>query len=170
MKRNQTLHETLIPLLVEGLGAKTYLELGTHENETIGKVRCERRFGVDIYAKPDTNMTFPDGGMAIFRMTTQDFIRDIAEKFAPYDFVFIDADHSADAVRADFGGIWPFVSSEGIVCLHDTNPGTVADTAPGLCGDSWKTARRLSVDFEAVTLPYHPGLTIIRKREKWGPE
>ena len=67
--------------------------------------------------------------------------------------------------------IMPHVSHEGLVCLHDTNPETVEDTQPGYCGDSWKFAKNLSVlGYEAVTLPYHPGLTIVRNRRRWGPD
>jgi len=163
VKRDQTLHERLIPLLVEGIGATTYLELGTFDNATISKVRCRRRIGVDKRAVrcPDVQM---------FEMRTDRFIENHAKRVAPFDFVFIDADHSAASVEADFHGIWPYVSDEGIVCLHDTNPETEKDTAPGLCGDAWRFAKRLSSTVECVTLPYHPGLTIIRKRVQWGPK
>ncbi len=160
MIRNQTFHEQLIPLLVSGLGCESYLEFGTHENETISKVLCPRRYGVDLNPHEIPNVSY-------FKMSTQEFIRHQAEKYAPYSFVFVDADHSKEAVRADFFGIWRFVADEGIVVLHDTNPETVADTAPGLCGNAWEFARMLQA--EAVTLNYHPGLTIVRKREHWGP-
>ena len=167
MKRNQTFHERLIPLLVEGIGAESYLEFGTHMNETIGKVRCPRRIGVDLNP---AWLGMPS--VDFYKMTTREFIEKRAEGLAPFDFVFIDADHSAEAVEKDFEGIWPFVAPEGLVCLHDTNPETLADTAPGLCGDSWKFARSLSGygGDECVTLNYHPGLTIVRKRVSWGPK
>jgi predicted O-methyltransferase YrrM len=167
MKRYQTFHEVLIPLLVEGIGAESYLEFGTHRDETIGNVRCERRIGVDIAAR------FLEIGAGIrrFAMSTQEFIQDHAADLAPYDFVFIDADHSAEAVAKDFHGIWPYVSEDGLVCFHDSNPELESDTAPGFCGDSWKFAKELTRDkrYECVTLPYHPGLTIVRKRSQWGP-
>jgi len=163
MKRLQTFHETLIPMLVSACGAQSYLELGTHQNETIGKVVCERRYGVDI-------LTVPLQGVRMFKMTTAEFIKWHAAKYAPYDFVFIDADHSESAVRSDFFGIIDHVSPDGIVCLHDTNPETEADTDPGLCGDGWRFSHVLwNSEYEAVTLPYHPGLTIVRNRGKWGP-
>jgi hypothetical protein len=160
MRQNQTLHETLIPLLVEGIGATSYLELGTHLNETISRVRCERRYGVDLNA-----VECP--GAHTFKMSTAEFISGVAPALAPFDVVFIDAEHSESAVKRDFDGIWPHVSKEGLILLHDTNPETVADTVPGLCGDAWRFA--CSNAGEAVTLPYHPGLTIVRKRIWWGP-
>ena len=162
MKRYQTFHEVLIPLLVEGIGAESYLELGTHMNETIGKVRCQKRYGVDV-------MPVPCPGAQMYQMTTQEFIREHAPLLAPFDCVFVDACHSATAVMDDISGIWPYVAPEGLVLAHDVNPETVADTDPGFCGDAWRTARALLELHEGVVLPYHPGVLILRKRETWGP-
>jgi len=175
VKRNQTFHEKLIPLLVEGIGAERYLEFGTHLGETILKVNAPIRTGVDSKFAPLVRDLL---GFAFFKMTTQEFIKNYAAELAPYDFVFIDADHSAKAVEADLCGIWPHVSNEGLILLHDTNPESVHDTDPQLCGDAWKFSKVIqtetdyfdNVKFEAVTLPYHPGLTIIRKRVSWGPK
>ena len=175
MKRNQTFHEKLIPLLVEGVGAESYLEFGIHFGETFLKVKANQIVGVDLEFSPPwlTKGTWPVGpGMKIFEMSTSEFIETHAAKYAPYDFVFIDADHSAEAVEKDFHGIYPHVADEGLICLHDTNPESVHDTDPKLCGDAWLFAQKLPKEFtcEAVTLPYHPGLTIIRKRISWGPK
>ena len=166
MRRDQTLHQRLIPLLVEGIGARSYLEFGTHKNETIGKVKCPKRYGVDMIIEP---LGHP--GVTMFAMTTEYFIKEFAAQHAPYDVVFIDASHDYESVERDFKGIWPLVSDEGLVLLHDVNPGTLEDTAPGLCGDAWKFAlelRTLHQEYECVVLPYHPGLMIVRKRRKWG--
>lgn len=164
MRRYETFHEMLVPMLVHGVGAQSYLEFGTFKNATMVNVHCPRRYGVDI--RP---IKMP--GVKWFAMMTSEFIAQHAAECAPYDVVFIDADHSADAAWADMRGIWPHVTPEGLVLLHDTNPEKEADTSPGLCGDSWELAEMLKHRrYEAVTLPYHPGLTIVRKREKWGPE
>ena len=163
LRRDQSAHERLIPLLVEIIGATSYLELGTHQNETISKVTCWKRYGVDINAA-DCD------GATMFKMSTREFLETVASGLAPFDFVFIDADHAAESVRKDFSQMWPFVSPDGIVCLHDTNPEKQSDATPGLCDDSWKFALYLlGAGHESVTLPYHPGLTIVRKRDKWGP-
>lgn len=163
MKRDQTFHEILIPLLVSGMGAQSYLEFGTHQNETISKVSCAARYGVD-----PTPVEIP--GIEFFRMSTIEFLRDHARRLAPFDFVFIDADHSAQAVETDFHGVWPHVSPDGLVCLHDLNPETPTDAVPGFCDDGWKFTPMLVGKFEAIVLPYHPGLAIVRKRGTWGPK
>ena len=60
-------------------------------------------------------------------------------------------------------------SQLGLYILHDTNPETEKDAKPGLCDNAWEAAFEISSVEEAVTLPYCPGLTIVRKRESWGP-
>jgi len=164
VNRLQTVHESLIPALVETVGAVSYLELGTYNNETIARVKVPKRYGVDIKAAP------LDGAM-MFSMTTAQFIERYAAIYAPYDVVFIDADHNKAAVERDFRGILPHVAHDGLILLHDTNPETEADVVPGFCGDAWRFARTLHDErFECVTLPYHPGLTIVRNRFLWGPK
>lgn len=107
----------------------------------------------------------------MFEMTTQDFIVKEAAALAPFDVVFIDANHHPENVLADFLGIAPHVREEGLILLHDVNPETWADTAPGLCDNAWIAAKRLiTMGAEGVVLPYHPGLMIIRKRLVWGPK
>lgn len=44
-----------------------------------------------------------------------------AEQHAPYDWIFIDADHSYDAVRLDWEHYGLLVAPGGIVVFHDIN-------------------------------------------------
>jgi len=81
--------------------------------------------------------------------------------------IFIDADHSQAAVEEEFWNFFPFVAPHGLILLHDTHPIDEAATIPARCGDAYKTIERLSKQtdqFEMVTLPLHPGLTLCRKR------
>jgi len=163
MKRDQTLHERLIPLLVEGIGAHAYLEIGTDQNQTIGKVIAPVRVGVDPKAVPLE-------GCLMFNQTCEEFVLENAIKHAPFDFVFVDGDHSAAAVRSDFIGLWPFVAEDGMVALHDVQPENESDAQPGFCGDAWKVAMSIVGGFEACVINYHPGLLLVRKRSRWGPK
>lgn len=42
-----------------------------------------------------------------------------AEEFAPYDFLFIDGDHTREGVRLDYEMYSPLVRKGGIVAFHD---------------------------------------------------
>ena len=170
MRRNQTLHEWLIPALAMETGATAYLELGCHQNETVSAMPDAMGEGAKIVAV-DINEPYERIHGVDYRiMPTGDYLREWVRADGPFDIVFIDADHSARAALSDFEAVWPYVKPEGLVLLHDTNPDTEADTAPGYCGDSWIVARYLAnKGYESVTLPYHPGLTLVRKRTSWGP-
>ena len=83
------------------------------------------------------------------------------------DMLFIDADHAKDSVLRDFFGILPFVSQHGLILLHDTHPKSVDYLDPQYCNDAYKAIEELSKrmdQFEMMTIPLHPGLTLCRKR------
>jgi predicted O-methyltransferase YrrM len=44
---------------------------------------------------------------------------------APFDFVFIDADHQYDTVRRDIAGVLPFLADRAYVLFHDANHSNV---------------------------------------------
>ena len=169
----------LLQTLVGASGARRVLEIGTFtgfsalmmaealpEDGTL--ITCDQNpksaeVAREFFAKS------PHGHKIELRLgPALDTIRSLT---GPFDFVFIDADHSEKAVSKDFYGIYEYVSPDGLIILHDTNPETREDTEPGFCGDAWRFAQHLvAVPYEAVTLPFHPGLTIIRKRSGWGPQ
>lgn len=165
--KDGSFHEWFIPDLVAGLGAESYLELGLYEGVTIKAVKesapdC-RCYGVD-------SKEVLIHGIIMFKMNTEEFWRSHAAAHGPFDITFIDADHSAEASWNDFRMALEYASPDGLVILHDTNPLLKSDTQPGYSGDCWKTAETIHMSgYEAVTLPYNPGLTIVRKRVQWGP-
>lgn len=165
--RDGTFHEWFIPQLVSRMGATRYLELGLYEGVTIRGVRrlspSVACVGVDT--KP---ARFP--GVETYMMTTDEFFETVAPTLAPFDITFIDADHCADSARKDFKNAMRYTTPDGLVLLHDTNPFTAADTAPGYSGNAWELLDEFNeARVEHVTLPYFPGLTIVRKRDKMGP-
>ena len=152
------------------LSVTSYLELGVHENETMSSMPdacgpAASLVGVDV-REPGARVP----GVHYRIMSTGEYFEEWAHRDGPFDMVFIDADHSARAVLTDFEAVWPHVTPEGLVLLHDVNPETIEDTQPGYCGDAWSVAKYLhDTNYEITVLPYHPGLAIIRKRASWGP-
>ena len=59
------------------------------------------------------------------------------------------------------------VVEDGFIFLHDTYPYDPIMFDAGQCNDVYKTAlyikQNLSKDFECLTLPFNPGVTIIKK-------
>lgn len=83
--------------------------------------------------------------------------------------LFIDADHSKEAVLQDFRGFFPFVAPYGLILLHDSHPGKEGMMHPGLCGTAYQAIEELSKEtesYEMMTIPISPGLTICRKRQE----
>jgi len=52
-----------------------------------------------------------------------------ASKFAPFDFIFIDGDHTAEGVRADYANYSPLLSAGGLMAFHDVCHPTLRDVA-----------------------------------------
>ncbi len=51
--------------------------------------------------------------------TTSVKVIDKANRLGPYDFIFIDADHSYEGVKKDFYNYLPMLSKDGIIGFHD---------------------------------------------------
>jgi hypothetical protein len=59
------------------------------------------------------------------------------------------------------------LSDQGILVLHDTFPINEAATSRERCDDGYLAIEELGQvvsDYELVTIPIHPGITICRKR------
>lgn len=173
-KTDGNFHLDFMELLARRMKPDIYLELGLGPTaECINRISgyCKRSLGVDIKGcrghKP---------GWELFHVSTDEFF----EKSAPLwlglnkevvDLCFIDADHSAEVVWKDLRNVLPYMKQDGIVVLHDTYPESAKYTAPGYSGDCFRVAEEMQEEsdlefYEIVTLPFPPGLSIIRKREK----
>lgn len=165
-------HRQFLQLLATGMGATRYLELGTYQGGTIAAVAaCLPPHGLAV-GVDDRHAGVP--GTTHYQMQTSEFLARHAATHAPYDLVFIDADHQYAAVAHDFFGVLPLVRDQGVIVLHDTYPPDQAHTAVGYCADAWKFAVELrarsrepapsdAIQVEVCTLPIVPGYTIIRR-------
>lgn len=156
--------KALIVELAKLFKPDTYVEIGARFGYVFNSVSryARRSVAVDII-KMDKVDKRPDTD--IYQMTSQDFASIWKD---PIDMLFIDADHSADAVLKDFVALSKFVRKDtGLILLHDTYPVNERLIADDRCGDAWKVAKLIHnefKDFEIVTLPGPwAGLSIIRK-------
>jgi len=69
---------------------------------------------------------------------------------AELDFVFIDAEHSYEAVRADISAWWPKLRPGGMLIGHDYNP----ERFPGVCraADEFAQQTQQSINRRAHTV------------------
>lgn len=157
-------HTEFIELLAKRIKPNVYLELGIDEGTTLHKVipHAKKCIGVD---KEFPKFCEWDKSFDYFNMTTEYFFdKNILREYDELDLVFIDADHSYEAVKRDFYNVYRYVAQDGLILLHDTFPKDETDTHPDLCGDCYKFTNDLkNCGFEFMTLPFPPGLTIVRR-------
>lgn len=167
-------HETLITTFAKILKPKVYVELGIYHcslfNKMIPLVK-QKLIGVDInsisgsYMKKNKKTEF-------FCGSTDEFIQVLINKKIEIDFLFIDANHNKESVLNDFKNYFPLVKEDGIIFLHDGYPKNEFFIQPGYCSNCYEAIFELSQnakEYEMVTIPLHPGLTICQKRKKQIP-
>ena len=150
---------------------KLYVELGAKAFAQINRIApyVHRAIGVD---KLDKWSHLKDPKVEFYHMSTDEFYGEWKEEI---DTLFIDANHSYEAVMADFENFFGLVKPNGLIILHDSYPPEEKYRADGWCGGVWKVAWKIRTEWndhcEIVTIPGSFGVSIIRKADKqlmWG--
>jgi predicted O-methyltransferase YrrM len=85
------------------------------------------------------------------------------------DFCFIDGNHVADVVFGDFERAYVLMSEQGLILLHDTYPKSeeFVSSKNEWCGSAYlvpEMIRQKYPELDLITIPSHPGITIVQKR------
>lgn len=154
-------HTDMIVQIVKSINCKNYLELGVYDGATLEKVSTvvPRVIGVDIIDfRKNKNIG------EFHQTTTQNFLNNFNEIV---DVIFIDADHSFEAVKLDFKASLKNLNEFGIIILHDTDPISEKYIAREHCEDSYKIIDWLKTeypDMDVFTFPIsEAGLTIVKR-------
>jgi predicted O-methyltransferase YrrM len=167
-------HLEFIEYFVRLLKPKSFLELGVQFGECTNRIIDlipRKYYAVDITSNENIDYLKANKGNFDFHLcSTDDFFIKARNMFLDLDMVFIDACHSHAASYKDFLNVKRHVNNDGIIFFHDTYPFSIKDTDSGLCGDCYKTSelirKRHSDEFEILTLPIFPGMSIARKTNK----
>lgn len=154
-------HSDMIVQIVKSVNCKNYLELGVYDGSTLEKVSnvVPRVIGVDIvdYRKNKSIGEF-------YETTTQNFLNNFNEVV---DVIFIDADHSFEAVKLDFKNSLKNLNEFGIIILHDTDPISERYVESDRCGDSYKIIDWVKSEYpemDVFTFPIsEAGLTVVNR-------
>jgi len=162
-------HEDFIFNLASVVRPKVYVELGIQYCRLFNRIipLTERAIGVDITPEAG-NYMLKSNNAQFFSGTTDQFAKELAQDPFQIDMLFIDADHSKEAVLQDFRNFFPFVAPHGLILLHDTHPGDEHMLDRSLCDTAYQAVEELSKDtelYEIMTIPISPGLSICRKRQ-----
>jgi len=154
-------HTDMIVQIVKSINCKNYLELGVYDGSTLEKVSTvvPRVIGVDI------NDFRKNKNIGEFHQTTtQNFLNNFNEIV---DVIFIDADHSFEAVKLDFKTSLKNLNEFGIIILHDTDPISEKYIAREHCEDSYKIIDWIKTEYpemDVFTFPIsEAGLTIVKR-------
>ena len=162
-------HTELFKLIFQFMKPYSYLELGVRWGGNLKELApyCKQAVGVD-FAYSLVTESMPDN-VKYFNMSTDDFFKTL-EKGVMFDAVFIDADHSFEQSLKDFENVKDRVIEDGLIFFHDTYPSSEEYINPNQCGDVYKTALYIKQnyidEFEIMTLPFNPGVTIIKKMKR----
>jgi hypothetical protein len=164
-------HEDFIVHLAQLLKPEVYVELGIYRASLFNKMIpiAKECYAVDYdpgckqYITSSPNAHF-------YQMTTREFTY-ILKDLPMIDILFIDADHDPASVINDFYNHIGHVKDNGLVFIHDTYPRDVEMTGPEYCGNAFKAIGpiRSCPGVELMTIPLHPGLTVVRKCRKQVP-
>ena len=157
-------HTSFFEHLFQWFKPECYLELGIRDGINFHRLSkyCKKAIGVDTIPPQiplEENMEY--------HQTTTDGFFEKADESLRFDAVFIDADHSHEQSLRDFMNVKDKVIEDGFIFFHDTYPLNQDYFHPLQCNDVYKTAlyikQNLIDEFEIVTLPIHPGVSIVKK-------
>lgn len=158
-------HSNFIKNIAQYIQPECYLELGVRCGETFFLVSpfCKKAIAVD---KQKLNIPIQDN-IEVHQMLTDEYFDKIKYSDIRFDLVFIDADHSYQQSKTDFLNVIKYVIDDAIIFLHDTYPIDGSWCTDSACGTVYETIlyikENLYNDFEVLTLPIHPGLTMVKK-------
>lgn len=161
-------HENFILHLASIIRPKIYVELGLYKCELFNRIipYADKLIGVDILSDVEKYMK-KTAKTEFICSDTVSFCNQIKKSPIVIDLLFIDANHSKESVLEDFNNFFPFIADQGIILLHDGYPKNKEYSSKGYCGDAFLTIEKLSKEtdeYEMMTIPMHPGVTICRKR------
>lgn len=161
-------HTNIVTALAIEARPDVYVELGVAEGYTINKVvdYVGKAIGVD---SDNNSKLLLNKKIEFYNMTTDNFFEAMKNSLK-IDMLFIDANHDYDQALKDFINFSSIVNENGLIMMHDTFPIDERHIIKGRCSDSWRVAvyirKNFNKDFEIMTIPIHPGISIIRKANK----
>mgnify|MGYP006156532445 FL=1 len=146
----------IIQKLISLKSYKSYLEIGTFQNDVFDNIFCDKKIGVDPFSGGNT------------RMTSDEFFKKNKDKF---DLIFIDGLHTYRQVKKDILNSVDSLNDKGVILIHDCLPQNYfANATPRSVykwnGDVWKAfiEMRTKSNLDAYCCFADEGIGVILKR------
>lgn len=124
---------TIIQHLINGLGARVYLEIGVERGLNFFQIKAPLKIGVD------PNFAIPGGINSteierFYSMSSDEFFENPPEevKELGIDIVFVDGLHTYEQSLRDVENSLKYLNPEGVIVLHDCLPANEAEAMPSL--------------------------------------
>jgi len=158
-------HINLLEWFAGWIKPERYLELGVRDGRCFTQVAPYAQTAIAVDCVP---LQFQLPSNSVYeQMYTDEYFKKIEGLNLQFDMVFIDADHSFEQSYQDFLNVKDMVIDDGFVFFHDTYPFSEEMTKPYFSNDCYKTVIKIREEFhnewELVTLPFNPGVTIAKK-------
>lgn len=145
-----------------------YVEFGIKYNPNLAKMAtiCKTIHG--IYPTP--NEIGPIENLSIFTQVDQYINTTLNSLDSHYkiDLALINVNYGCEQTFKIFQRIFPYIVEDGFVFVYNTYPFNVLMTQPQFCNDNHLVPNMVKDIYgtkcELVTLPFNPGLTIIKKK------
>lgn len=157
-------HPFLLEHFASWIKPENYLEIGVRDGTSLLPVSkwAKKCHAVDVNF---LHKNYTDN-VLLYEMTSDDFFKQI-DKNLKFDMVFIDGDHSKEQVYKDFINVKDILIDDGFIFFHDSYPHSEHMFNPTLCNDCWQAILKIKNEFynefEIITLPFTPGVTIMKK-------
>ena len=157
-------HYDIIQHLCSWIRPKNYLEIGVRHGTVYNLVK---EYANTCYLVDINFLDLDYSSNTIKYEMTSDLFFNTINRDLKFDFVFIDGDHSKEQVLRDFLNVKDMVIDDGFIILHDTYPCNETMELPNHSYNAWEAVLEIKQKFisewEIVTLPFNPGLTIMKK-------
>lgn len=160
MKRHE-----IINFFIKKYYYKKYLEIGVFTGFNFEKINCLEKDGVDpgLEGVVASCVNYP--------YYSDEFFDRIKGEGIKYDFIFIDGLHHTDQVDRDIKNSLNYLSNNGVVMLHDSNPycfemQEVPRKTGFWTGDVWKSVVKVrynNPEINYFTIDTDFGCTILKK-------
>lgn len=148
-------HVDIIKHLIHEYGFKSYLEIGVQGKVCWDQIECAEKVGVE-----------PVGDMFDDRIKSMTSDQFFAQNDKMFDIIFIDGDHDESQVSRDISNAFKYLTSRGVIVLHDAYPPSKDFTVSYRCGTVYRSIWNIrhSKNIGIVTYTGDFGVAVIRPK------
>jgi len=167
-RADQLRKDTHINRAIASIRGEIYVEIGVHKGECFRRINAAQKFGIDPSPVNIGNEQLGKGEQ-LFVMTSDEFFSKHAENAIPsrrINVALVDGLHEFRQVVRDVLNLEKYMSTNGVIFVHDCNPPTrehAADVRAGggaWNGDAWKIAYYI--------VKHRPDLSFFTLNCDWG--